>query len=271
MCCPSAVHSIFLDVDDLEDIGNLEAYVGATGVMLLFLSKKYFQSRNCLREISSSLEQDKPLVLVHEQQQDKGGAPLDVLKAECRDDEMRGKLFDGCVPIVWHRVSHYQNLTLKLIATEMFSHGPAYGSYYSKSELTLVLPGELDVSEMELTKRAVLWCSAANPGATAIAQELRSSKASGGAALHVVNSQPDAQTLQDNGESAFMLLYLNDKTWVEQGEALERDVRAARAGQPGVKIVMVHENDLEKGGCEFGLFFTVTPQELINEGIFRSV
>ena len=271
MCVAPLRCSIFLDVDDLEDIGNLEAYVGATGVMLFFLSKKYFHSRNCLREISSSLEQDKPLVLVHEQQQDKGGAPLDVLKAECRDDEMRGKLFDGCVPIVWHRVSHYQNLTLKLIATEMFSQGPAYGSYYSKSELTLVLPGELDVSEMELTKRAVLWCSAANPGATAIAQELRSSKASGGAALHVVNSQPDAQTLQDNGESAFMLLYLNDKTWVEQGEALERDVRAARAGQPGVKIVMVHENDRVKGGCEFGTFFGTTPQSLINEGIYKEI
>ena len=35
-------------------------YVRATGVMLFFLSKKYFQSRNCLREIRASLEQEKP-------------------------------------------------------------------------------------------------------------------------------------------------------------------------------------------------------------------
>ena len=51
---------VFLDVDDLQDIGDLEGYVRATGVMLFFLSKKYFLSRNCLREIRASLEQEKP-------------------------------------------------------------------------------------------------------------------------------------------------------------------------------------------------------------------
>ena len=61
-----------------------------------------------------------------------------------------------------------------------------------------------------------------------------------------------------------MLLYLNKDTWVEQGEVLERDVRAAR------KVVVVHENDEKKGGCEFGDFFGTTPQELIDDGIYRS-
>ena len=60
--------------------------------------------------------------------------------------------------------------------------------------------------------------------------------ASGGAALRVVDSQP----VQASGVSAFMLLYLNDKTWVEQGDVLERDVLAARESQPGLKIVMEH-------------------------------
>ena len=60
-----------------EDIGDLEGYVRATSVMLFFLSKKYFGSRNCLREVRASLEQEKPLVLVHEQQEDKGGGPLE--------------------------------------------------------------------------------------------------------------------------------------------------------------------------------------------------
>ena len=49
-----------MDVDDLQDIGDPEGYVRATGVMLFFLSKKYFQSRSCLREIRASLEQEKP-------------------------------------------------------------------------------------------------------------------------------------------------------------------------------------------------------------------
>ena len=75
------------------------------------------------------------------QQLDKGGGPLDLLKAECHSDEMRTKIFDGRTPITWHRISHYQNLTLKLIAKEMLSYGPNYGS--GKEELTLVLAGEV--------------------------------------------------------------------------------------------------------------------------------
>ena len=203
------------------------------------------------------------LVLVHEQQEDKGGGPLDAIKAECRDDEMRAKIFDGRTTITWHRISHYQNLTLKLIANEMLSYGPKYGS--GKEELTLILAGEVNVAELALDGSVVLWCSAGNSGAAEAAQELVSSMASGGAALRVVDSQP----VQASGVSAFMLLYLNDKTWVEQGDVLERDVRAAREGQSGLKIVMVHENDPKKGGCDFGLMFSTTPQELIDGGIYR--
>ena len=204
------------------------------------------------------------LVLVHEQQEDKGGGPLDAIKAECRDDEMRAKIFDGRTTITWHRISHYQNLTLKLIANEMLSYGPKYGS--GKEELTLILAGEVNVAELALDGSVVLWCSAGNSGAAEAAQELVSSMASGGAALRVVDSQP----VQASGGSAFMLLYLNEKTWIEQGDVLERDVRAAREGQPGLKIVMVHENDPKKGGCDFGLMFSTTPQELIDGGIYRS-
>jgi len=56
---------VFLDVDDLQDIGDLESYVRATGLMLFFLSKHYFSSRNCLREVRASLEENfaKPRVM----------------------------------------------------------------------------------------------------------------------------------------------------------------------------------------------------------------
>jgi len=39
--------------------------------------------------------------------------------------------------------------------------------------------------------------------------------------------------------------------------------------QAGLKVVLVHENDKEKGGCEFGDFFGTTPHELIDDGIYR--
>ena len=240
--------------------------------MLFFLSKKYFGSRNCLKEIQASLSHSKPIVLVHEQQEDKGGGPLEALKAECRTDEMRAAIFSGRTPIAWHRISHFQNLTLKLIATKMLSSGPRYSELAVLSkvkELVLIQPGELNVSKLALPELLVLWCSAGNPGASDVATELVSSMASDDDAIRVVTSMPDVQALKDDGESAIMLLYLNKDTWVKQGEVLERDVRAARKLQPGLKIVMVHENDKEKGGCEFADLFGTTPQELIDDGIYR--
>ena len=56
--------SLVTALADLQDIGDLESYVRATGVMLFFLSKRYFSSRNCLREVRASLEENfaKPRV-----------------------------------------------------------------------------------------------------------------------------------------------------------------------------------------------------------------
>ena len=229
--------------------------------MLFFLSKKYFGSRNCLKEVKASIAQVKPLVLVQEQQEDKGGGPLETLKAECRDDKMRGAIFDGRTPILWHRISHYQNLSLKLIATEMLR---------KNADLVLIQHGELVTSKLTFAKPLVLWCSTANPGADEVVTELLTSMPSNCAAIRIVDSMPDVQVLKGNGESAVMLLYLNKDTWVEQGEVLERDVRAARQLHADLKVIMVHENDKEKGGCEFGDFFGTTPQELIDGGIYRS-
>jgi hypothetical protein len=42
--------SVFLDVDDLEDIGALEEYIEKSQSIMIFVSKGYFLSKNCLRE-----------------------------------------------------------------------------------------------------------------------------------------------------------------------------------------------------------------------------
>ena len=208
-----------------------------------------------MREVRASLELDKPLVLTHEQREDKGGAPLDALKAECSED-LRAQIFDGRTPITWHRILHYQNLSLKLIATEMLRHGPKYrnrlhdtlarhssresvsarqsprGSNLGgdddsslQEELSLVCPGEVSISELALSKPVVLWCSAANPGAAEVAKELKRAMGVAGAHIQVVDSQPDGAS------PALVLLYLNKDTWVQNGKLLECDVRAARGLQ----------------------------------------
>ena len=57
---------VFLDVEDLTDIGALEHYIKQSAVILVLLSKGYFGSRNCLREARAAAASDKPLTLVHE-------------------------------------------------------------------------------------------------------------------------------------------------------------------------------------------------------------
>jgi hypothetical protein len=373
---------------DLQDIGDLEGYVRATGVMLFFLSKQYFTSRNCLREVKATINEQLPLVLVHEQQEEKGGGPLEMMRTECRE-EMRPYVFDKRTPITWHRIAHYQNLTLKLIATEMLRHGPRYDGLLQNSssqlahfiatahrhssrnssareelapsermsrrsslvqwlgvqeakapavqeqqaaaavkvqaihrgnairqmslgallipgkELSLVLPGEANVAELALPRPLVLWCSAGNPGAAAMAQELKDALAGGGDAIHVVERRPDVRSLEAQGKSVVMLLYLNKDTWAAQPGVLEHDVRATHSFAHGlgaglvrmasnmrelrrmgsslenrgagaastnkIRIVLVHEADPAKGGCEFGAFFGTTPQGLIDEGIYKDI
>ena len=57
---------IFLDVDDLKDIGSLEDYVDRTQVMLFFLSKGYFRSKALPQppSLSESASLCRPRLLV---------------------------------------------------------------------------------------------------------------------------------------------------------------------------------------------------------------
>ena len=64
LCLPGV--SVFLDVEDLKDIGALERYIKESAVVLILLSKNYFASRNCLREARAAALEGKPLSLVHE-------------------------------------------------------------------------------------------------------------------------------------------------------------------------------------------------------------
>jgi len=83
--------SIFLDVDDLQDIGDLEAYVDATAVVMIFVSKGYFKSRNCLREAQAAVERAKPLALMHDG--DKAQLSLAEIKADECPAELRPRVF----------------------------------------------------------------------------------------------------------------------------------------------------------------------------------
>ena len=69
-----------------------QEHVAESAVVLLFLSRGYFLSRNCLRELRAALDLNKPLLLVHETVTSKGGATIDELISEC-PSELRDAVF----------------------------------------------------------------------------------------------------------------------------------------------------------------------------------
>ena len=126
-------------VDDLKDIGALEEYIQRSQATLFFLSRGYFRSKarlplpphlyrtlalppaspapqNCLREVRSSLEKNKPLILVQEADPEKGGGTLQALRDECPID-LQPVIFDKDWPLtIWYRIDEFQIISLKIIA-----------------------------------------------------------------------------------------------------------------------------------------------------------
>ena len=92
-------------------------------------------------------------------------------------------------------------------------------------------------------------------------------------------------------EATHFLLYLNDQTYLhDAGAALADELRAAMAmggdgdgggggggggsgsGAAALKILMAHENDAARGGCDFGILFDGrTPQDLLASGIYSDL
>ena len=61
---------LWLDVEQLDDVGKLEQSVRESATFVIFLSKWYFASKNCRRELYTALG-DKPIIVVHEEDEAK--------------------------------------------------------------------------------------------------------------------------------------------------------------------------------------------------------
>ena len=76
---------VFLDVDDLTDIGDLEAFVEQSQAILIMMgSTRYFDSINCRREVEAAVRAGLPPIRVHEPDHNKNGAPLQALRLASR-------------------------------------------------------------------------------------------------------------------------------------------------------------------------------------------
>ena len=199
--------SIFLDVDDLEDIHKLEMHVRESAAMLVLLgSSKYFSSANCQREFHEARKLDLPLLLLHDADASKNGEPLEALKKAC-PEEHHALLFGERTKVLpWHRVADFQMLTLAELAEDLICrlHAPARGSTVarfsvrsSRSEnrgrVSFRVPEAIAWKIPRLKRQVRLYVSEHNQDAAAIARRLRDTFSSHDFGLQIVEKAERTQ------------------------------------------------------------------------------
>ena len=294
---------IFLDVDNLDDVGKLEAYISSTSLVLIFLSVGYLESKNCRRELRAAIQQRKRIVVVRETEAEKGKLTDTAARDACLDEP---SLLDPLLrspQVDWFRVSAFQDVTLLQILKHLVGK--------AEEAPHLFIPGspletlrETALAPPAIGATAHLYVSRCNPGAFEMAQELatvfdavssehprrgsgrrsirsivqrRSSQKKGGVGQALVVTQ-DAKQLKTAGA---MLLLLDGATWTadEKDKAalarkawLADEVELAIA--MGIRVVMAHECDVHaKTAVPFATFFDdeQTPKNLIARGLYRDI
>ena len=124
----------FLDVDDLSDLGSLEALVDASDVAICFLSgstradgterSDYMLSDNCLRELRAAIEKKKRMIFVRETDPQHGGVAMDVHRRDC-PEELRHVLDEHSI-VPWYRVKAYFLVSLRLILNVRLASSSVY-------------------------------------------------------------------------------------------------------------------------------------------------
>mmetsp|Transcript_23303 Transcript_23303/g.56122 ORF Transcript_23303/g.56122 Transcript_23303/m.56122 type:complete len:476 (+) Transcript_23303:3-1430(+) len=255
---------IFLDVDDLLSIDSLEEYIDASACVLFFLSKGYLISHNCLRETRRAVHMRLPLCFVWEADHAKGGASLRYLcDHECPQDLVEVIFGDDGKIIQWHRRIEFQLLSLKKIAEAALLASPAYSH---KKSLLLSIHGEVALGvKQRAPKDVYIYASSNNAGARTFAHELREDYLSN---LIIAEEMPSEADLQTSRTVANFFLYLSKDTFADSsGSLLADEIRIARARE--MPFVLVHENDVARGGCDFVWVLDSTPQDLVQDGLFR--
>ena len=233
------------------------------------------------------MDKQKPIVLVWEPDQAKGGAPITALVEElyerrqmladlgstpeaCEEYVFRTSQADGRPIIPWHRIKDFQLMSLTMIAQSGLVDSPAYAA---RRTLKFYIPKVTsDPKKLISNKPVCLYTSPFNPGAAEAAAEL----ATAVLGLSATDRPPDGCGAIElelpawddaSSEATHFLLYLSDETFVgDVGKLFAEQMRVVKAR--GIPYLMIHENDPERHGCEFGHFFSTTPQDLIENGIY---
>jgi len=284
---------VFLDVDDLEDIGDLEGYIKLSGCVLVFCSRTYFESRNCMVELRMAVKHRKPIIALLEAEMTK----LDVLKYLVAAEEsyarwgfeangefgatnLHAAIFTGA-PIEWNSIGVLQDVTVRLVGERLLPSTYRGGTY---------LQGEISAWQLFVHPPLLthhVYCSPKNLGAAELIEDVKETL---GLKDLLVTSQ-----LEGLDECDHMLVYLTNLTWTSASFAEE----VALAMQKGVHLLLAHEmpgadesnekipeqqeeeKESESVGrrrrpsVPFSTFFTYgeggTPLQLVRAGIYQEI
>ena len=125
-------------MDDLEEIGDLERYIEASGAVLVFCSEGYCASKNCMREIRHAVATGRPLIALLEEA-GRGSSDVAAFRAQLEAADVKyeqwgfekSELLGGQLaaalfakePIEWNRLGVFQDVTLRLIAERLLPDG----------------------------------------------------------------------------------------------------------------------------------------------------
>lgn len=275
---------LFLDVDDLTQLSDLEAAVDGSSCVLVCCSLAYCRSRNCMRELRQAIRARKRLIPLMEADPQRGAVTepemREALEAAAaahferwgfdsewpRSHELANALFERG-PIEWTRLGPYQAATMRLIAEAVL--GCPAGATSVHGEM------RLDASRQRLLPPAPplsyhLFVSTHNEGAAELVAEL--------AAASVAPRGFAVTTTADDAEMAscaHFLVYLTGRTWADADATAAFEAQLEAAMELGVSLLLVHEQpghgQERRHAVEFSRFFEVTPAELMAAGLYDQI
>jgi len=246
--CPS-LH-VFLDVEDLTS-GSGTREVDHSRSILVFAMPVYFEKINCIKELTRSIVRNKPITLLLPDAEVHGEFTQVMIEELVTDEwvhtwKLQKKLAEWAAdwgvaevktptakevcnalfkqpPLEWSRITPFQDRTLVLTCQRLLPEGDAREIYLQGA------------SSFKLHKKQVavkVYCSAANPGARDLAEELNKMWPG---LLDIV----EILSWSDLSECDYMLVHLNGLTWTHEAETLATNVREAQ--RRGLRLQLCHE------------------------------
>ena len=124
--------------------------------VLFFLSKGYFFSANCKKEVAATLANGNPVMLLHETDPNRGGTSMEQMLTDCPDN-WREEIFVPRRPIIpWLRVKEFKIVSLKMIVSSMLLHqSKMERKLQAMDEDIYAIPGESDEAGFRRTGQSV--------------------------------------------------------------------------------------------------------------------